>query len=661
MGAVTFSLDLDLVNALKEALPLDVFVETGTFQGDTVELVKDCFLEIHTVELSQEYYDEARARFAGERHIDLIQGDSAAVLAELAPKLRDRSVLYYLDAHWCVAENTAGAISQCPLINEIRAISSLNSNSLIVIDDARFFLAPPTAPHDISQWPRFHQVVSSLLSLSTDHELMVVNDVIAFFPKLAGKAIEAYAQKYGIDWLSAAGCLKENRHFLSMLEEKEAFIQHQASVLTGAQAALAQKDIALADTQAALAQKDIALADTQAALAQKDIALANTQAALAQKDIALADTQAALAEKDRALVEVNASHDEQFRMKENQKTTVIETSELERKEAVIQELARAVKAYRMAHFLLSPKVSCARIISRLKARLAPRLGNLNQHSPVPVQPIAPYVCVTPTTQLPVISLITPSYNQGHFIERTIRSVLDQGYPKIEYVVQDGGSSDDTVSVLKKYGDRLAGWDSNPDNGQSHALNLGFARTTGEIMGWLNSDDVLLPGTLSCVADYFARHSDVDVVYGNRLLINEDDMNIGRWILPGHDSEALSWADYVPQETLFWRRSLWEKTGGKIDESFRFAMDWDLLVRFRDAGARFAHIPRFLGAFRIHIQQKTSAAIGEVGFQEMDSIRERIHGRVPSRKEIRKAVMPFLARHAVVDLIYRIKTRIGGKR
>jgi hypothetical protein len=146
-----------------------------------------------------------------------------------------------------------------------------------------------------------------------------------------------------------------------------------------------------------------------------------------------------------------------------------------------------------------------------------------------------------------------------------------------------------------------------------------------------------------------------------LLIDEDDMNIGRWILPGHDSEVLSWADYVPQETLFWRRSLWEKAGGRIDESFRFAMDWDLLVRFRDADARFAHIPRFLSAFRIHAQQKTFAIISEVGFQEMDRIRERVHGRVPSWKEIKKAVMPFLARHVAVDMAYRIKTRIGGKR
>jgi len=178
------------------------------------------------------------------------------------------------------------------------------------------------------------------------------------------------------------------------------------------------------------------------------------------------------------------------------------------------------------------------------------------------------------------------------------------------------------------------------------------------MAWLNSDDLLLPGALACVANYFARHPEVDVVYGNRLLIDEDDMEIGRWILPGHDNEVLSWVDYVPQESLFWRRSIWEKVGGNVDESFRFAMDWDLLLRFRDAGAQFAHIPCFLGAFRVHAQQKSSAAMSDVGVPEMNRIRERILGRVPSMKEIQKAVKPFLARHVAVDMAYRIKVRIG---
>ncbi|HTT08226.1 MAG TPA: glycosyltransferase family 2 protein [Gammaproteobacteria bacterium] len=263
------------------------------------------------------------------------------------------------------------------------------------------------------------------------------------------------------------------------------------------------------------------------------------------------------------------------------------------------------------------------------------------------------------TRLPKISLVTPSYKQAGFIERTINSVLDQDYPNLEYFVQDGGSMDGTREILDRYSKRLAGWESCPDRGQSQALNLGFAKTSGEIMAWLNSDDILLPGALAYVAEYFNRHPEVDVVYGHRILIDENDHQIGRWMLPAHDDAVLSWADYVPQETIFWRRRIWDKVGGRIDESFRFAMDWDLLVRFRDAGARFARLPRFLGGFRVHPQQKTSAAISEVGCQEMDRIRQRVWGRVPSRTEVRKAVLPYLVKHVVTDLGWQIRNKLGA--
>jgi carbamoyltransferase len=215
-----------------------------------------------------------------------------------------------------------------------------------------------------------------------------------------------------------------------------------------------------------------------------------------------------------------------------------------------------------------------------------------------------------------------------------------------------------VTVLRSYEDRLSGWRSEADNGQAHAINLGFGRTRGEIMAWLNSDDLLLPGSLVRVADYFARHPNVDVVYGNRLLIDEQGREIGRWILPGHDAHALRWADYVPQETLFWRRSIWEKVGGRVDESFRFAMDWDLLIRFMDAGARFAHLPHFLGAFRVHNDQKTSSAIESTGLQEMTRIRQRVWHRNPSDRDVRMGIASFMMRHVLVDLVHRVGSRLG---
>lgn len=238
------------------------------------------------------------------------------------------------------------------------------------------------------------------------------------------------------------------------------------------------------------------------------------------------------------------------------------------------------------------------------------------------------------------------------------SILNQGYPNLEYFVQDGGSDDGTIDVLKQYSDRLSGWESAPDDGQSQAINLGFARTHGEIMAWLNSDDLFLSGALAYVADYFARHPEVDVVYGHRILIDEQDKEIGRWILPRHDDDALAWADFIPQETLFWRRSIWEKAGGQIDESFRFAMDWDLLLRFRGCGARIVRLPCFLGAFRIHDEQKTSAAIHDVGMEEMRRLRARELGRDVTQAEIRRALVPYLLRHVGCDVWMRVRKRFG---
>ncbi|MFZ2161789.1 MAG: glycosyltransferase family 2 protein [Sideroxyarcus sp.] len=307
--------------------------------------------------------------------------------------------------------------------------------------------------------------------------------------------------------------------------------------------------------------------------------------------------------------------------------------------------------------ILRPLIGFVRPIYR---GLKPRLGVLYQYPPRKLQIPASYNKDFSLGVAPNISIVTPSFNQSEFIERTLKSVLDQSYPNLEYYVQDGGSTDGTIEILDRYTDRLTGWESCPDNGQSQAINRGFARTSGEIMAWLNSDDILLPGTLACVAEYFCRHPDVDVIYGYRVLIDEDDREIGRWIMPAHDGRILSWEDYVPQETIFWRRRIWEKAGGRIDESFRFAMDWNMLVRFRDAGACFVRLPRFLGGFRVHPRQKTSTEISDIGFQEMDRIRRQILGRVPLPTEIKKAVRAYLLKQLVIDWTWRIRNRLGFK-
>ena len=337
---------------------------------------------------------------------------------------------------------------------------------------------------------------------------------------------------------------------------------------------------------------------------------------------------------------------------------------LEEKEAVIAEQAKALQAYRAAFAVLGPfigplthfKLGVRSVFRRTIGRLGPRLGVLHQHAPAPLR--MPAMTAQVPTPAPKISIVTPSFGQATFIERTLKSVIGQDYPNLEYFVQDGGSQDGTVEILERYAGKLTGWTSLRDNGQSQAINRAFARTNGEIMAWLNSDDILFPGALACVADYFAKHPDIDVIYGHRVLIDEKDREIGRWILPMHEDYVLSWADFVPQETLFWRRGIWEKAGGSIDESFRFAMDWDLLLRFRDAGARFARVPAFLGGFRVHAQQKTTAGISDIGFAEMDRLRNRALGRVPTHFEIRKALARYMLRHTATDLGWRIRNRLG---
>jgi glycosyltransferase involved in cell wall biosynthesis len=288
--------------------------------------------------------------------------------------------------------------------------------------------------------------------------------------------------------------------------------------------------------------------------------------------------------------------------------------------------------------------------------LGPRIGTLRQHPPRPLLVPASYFRSPPPQPAPTIAIVTPSFEQGQYLERTIRSVLQQGYPALEYVVQDGGSSDESVAVIRRHEDRLLAWRSDPDRGQADAINRGFAQTRGEIMGWLNSDDVLLPGALAYVARFFSQHPDADVVYGDRLMIDEQDREIGAWLLPAHDDGVLRVTDFVPQETLFWRRSAWESAGGALDLEFEYALDWDLLLRLQQTGARMVHVPRFLGAFRVHERQK-SLELEEVGLREIAELRRRTHGREAMVEEFPGLLRPYLAKHRAIDARHRVLRRM----
>lgn len=290
---------------------------------------------------------------------------------------------------------------------------------------------------------------------------------------------------------------------------------------------------------------------------------------------------------------------------------------------------------------------------RFRTFFVPRIGILGQYAPKKL--IIPdwYTDDIQLDSFPVISIVTPSYNTVQYMQRTIESVLGQEYPQLQYVIQDGASTDGTAEIIENYEKQLTYWESNPDKGQSHAINKGFKHTTGELMAYLNSDDILLPGTLHYVAQFFLEHPEVDAIYGHRVLINENDDEIGRWVLPGHDNDILTCNDFVPQETLFWRRSLWEKAGGCIDEDFQFAMDWDLLLRFREAGATFERLPRFLGAFRVHSTMKSIVDWNDIGLVEMDRLRKRCYGEVLPVKEMEKITQKYIRKHFFFNKLYRL--------
>lgn len=288
-------------------------------------------------------------------------------------------------------------------------------------------------------------------------------------------------------------------------------------------------------------------------------------------------------------------------------------------------------------------------MQQIRARFQP---TLSQHPPIPLHLPNHYANtrLPAIASLPIVSIMTPSLNQGQFLERTIQSVLTQNYPKLEYIIQDGLSTDSTDDILEKYHSVLMRVDSGKDSGQAQAINRGFRQTNGDILAWLNADDLLLPGTIPFLVKFFIAHPEIDVVYGYRICIDEQDREIGRWIVAPSAESVLPWANYIPQETLFWRRRIWEKVGRYVDESYQFAMDWDLLLRFYKAGATFARIPMFLGAFRVHTKQKTKAwdAIGQ---EERKRLHQQYHGRPVEWLEVRYHVKRYLTRTAWLYLLF----------
>lgn len=223
------------------------------------------------------------------------------------------------------------------------------------------------------------------------------------------------------------------------------------------------------------------------------------------------------------------------------------------------------------------------------------------------------------TDLPLVSIVTPSFNQAPYLEATIKSVLSQDYPRIEYLIVDGGSTDGSVEIIKKYSRAQAAvlggdeekvvdwWVSEKDKGQTDAINKGFARASGEILAWINSDDTYNPSAISSAVNYLREHPEVGMVYSDCNYIDEKGMVIGQFPAAQTDHRRLREGYvHIPQQTTFFRAGLWQEAG-PLDPSFYFAMDYDLWTRIASR-TQLKYLPGQTWAnFRLHTSGKTIAA------------------------------------------------------
>jgi glycosyltransferase involved in cell wall biosynthesis len=207
------------------------------------------------------------------------------------------------------------------------------------------------------------------------------------------------------------------------------------------------------------------------------------------------------------------------------------------------------------------------------------------------------------TTLPKISVIVPSFNQAKYLELTLRSILDQKYPNLELIVIDGGSKDESPEIIRKYAQQIKFWCSEPDGGQTQGIIKGFSHASGEILCFLNSDDLFEPGVLHEVGEYFSKHSAVDAVYGNALWIDAEGKALRQQKeIPFNRFIFLYTYDYIPGMSMFWRRTIYDRAGG-LNPAFQLAFDADMWIRFSDAGGTIKHVARQWSQMRFYPEQK----------------------------------------------------------
>lgn len=248
--------------------------------------------------------------------------------------------------------------------------------------------------------------------------------------------------------------------------------------------------------------------------------------------------------------------------------------------------------------------------------------------------------------LPLVSIVTPSLNQAPYLEAAMQSVFAQEYPNIEYILIDGGSTDGSVDFIKQCAAQLAYWISEPDRGQTDAINKGFARATGKYLAWLNADDRLNPTAMSEAVDFLESHSDVGMIYGDADYIDSRGRVVGRFPAAQTDYAALRRGYvHIPQQATFWRSELWQQVG-PLDPSFTFAMDYDLWVRLAKI-SKLQYLPRLWAQFRLHEDSKTLQN-DQRAWDEMLKVHWREGGSwlaiIVAKYWLRRSIAPFIHAH-----------------
>lgn len=245
--------------------------------------------------------------------------------------------------------------------------------------------------------------------------------------------------------------------------------------------------------------------------------------------------------------------------------------------------------------------------------------------------------------LPLVTVVTPSFNQAQFLERTIQSVIEQDYPNLEYIIMDGGSQDGSVDIIKKYASKLTYWESQKDKGQTDAINKGFSHASGEILAWINSDDTFEPGAVKRAVNYLVSHPEIGLVYGDCNFINAKDHVIGRFNARQTDYQRLKRGYvHIPQQSSFWRAKIWHQVK-PLDDSIYFAMDYDLWLRLAKI-SKIKYHQELWANFRLHGDAKTIAE-DDRGWKDMVKIHYRDGGtffsQIIAKYYIRKIVSPII--------------------